>query len=234
MIERCINEVVSINVAELVKEEMFKAAIMVNGVYSTFDLKTYPAANDNVELQLHYMQVTDEEIASISDYRLKVMYFADEDCFGDAKHIGEPYYVGEQYYDATVNKIKEDLVKDKNAIWSTISVNEFGSGDERRFEIKYKRVVNTDDTKKPSVTDKMLIGSNNSKEWCTLMDTDSEICDISSVSSLDGTTYKISELVTHDKDYLYLPIYFGTVNSSKIVRIKVPLKTLKEALDQVE
>ena len=234
MVQRCVNKVTEIAWAKFVKAEMFKSAIKANGVYDTFAFCEGRILNDNTQLlQLNYMQVTDEDIANISEYDYKVIYFTDADCFGDAKHIGEPYYIGEQYYDATVNKIKEDLVKNKGAIWSTISVNEFGSGDERRFEINYKR-INADDAKKSSETDKMLTESNNSKEWCTFMDTHSEICDISSVSNRDGTTYEISELVTHDKDYLYLPIYFGTVNSSKIIRIKVPLKTLKEALDQVE
>ena len=236
---------------------MFRTAIRTNGVYDTFDFCEGHTHNDNTQLlHLDYMQVTYEEIASISDYHLKVMYFTDADCFGDAKHIGEPYYVGEQYYDATVNKIKEDLVKDKNAIWSTISVNEFGSGDERRFEIKYKQ-INTDDAKKSSETDKMIAEPNANKEHIELkscgtsdvsMDdrskadkpvvsvkhTDSEIYDISSVIMQDGTTHKISDLVTYDKDYLYFPIEFGPVHSSSVVRLKIPLRTLKEALDQVE
>ena len=104
MIERCIDEVVYIDVAELVKEEMFKVAIMSNGVYSTFDLKTYPAPMDNVELELHYMQLNDEEIASISEYHSKVIYSTNADCLNILKCIEK------------VQKIKEDLVKDKNAI----------------------------------------------------------------------------------------------------------------------
>ena len=230
MIQRCINLVTDISCAKSVKEEMFRTAIRADGVYDTFDFCESHTRNDNTQLlHLDYLQVTDEEIASISDYRLKVMYFTDEDCFGDAKHIGEPYYVGEQYYDATVNKIKEDLVKSKNAIWSTISVEEFGSGKTRRFEIKYKR-ANADTVKKSSEVDKMITESNNSKKH-----TDSEICDISSIYSLrDDTTYKISELVTYDKEYLYLPVHFGTVKYPEIFRIKIPLKTLKEALDQIE
>lgn len=209
MVERCINEVVYIDIAELVKEEMFKVAIMANGVYSTFDLKTYPAPMDNVELQLHYMQLNDEEIASSSKYYSKVIYSNDADCFNILKCIEK------------VRKIKEDLVKDENAIWSTISVNEFGSGDERRFEIKYKR-ANVDD-------DKKSLEADNSKKH-----TESEIYDISRVTMRDGTTHNISDLVTYDKEYLYFPIEFGPVHSSSVVRIKIPLKTLKEALDQIE
>ena len=145
MIQRCINLVTDISCAKFVKEEMFRTAIRTNGVYDTFDFCEGHTHNDNTQLlHLDYMQVTYEEIANISEYHYKVMYFTDADCFGDAKHIGE------QYYDATVDKIKEDLVKDKNAIWSTISVNEVGFGDKRRFEIRYKRVVNTNDAKKPS------------------------------------------------------------------------------------
>ena len=75
----------------------------------------------------------------------------------------------------------------------------------------------------------MLTESNNSKKH-----TKSEIYDISSVSMRDGTTHKISDLVTYDKEYLYFPIEFGPVHSSSIIRLKIPLKTLKEALDQVE
>jgi hypothetical protein len=207
--------------AKSVKEEMFRTAIRANGVYDTFNFCESYTCN-KMHLHLHYMQVSDEEIASISVYGFKFMYFTDEDCFDGAE------YIGEQYYDATVLKIKEDLVKSKNAIWSTISVNEFGFGDKRRFEITY-RLIKTGDTKKSSETDKMLTESNNSKKH-----TDSEICDISSVSNREGTTYKISELVTFDKEYLYLPVHFGTVEYPGIFRIKIPLKTLKDALDQVE
>lgn len=227
MVKRCISEVLSLSYVrpyvKSIKDQMFKVAIRSNGVYDTFDFQEYPAPQDNVELQLCYMQVSDDEIANISEYHYKVMYFTDADCFGDAK------YIGEQYYDATVNKIKEDLVKDKNAIWSTISINEVGPDDKRRFEIRYKQVVNTDDAKKSSETDKMLTESDNSKKH-----TKSEIYDISSVSMRDGTTHKISDLVTYDKEYLYFPIEFGPVHSSSIIRLKIPLKTLKEALDQVE
>ena len=246
MVQRCVNKVTEIAWAKFVKAEMFKSAIKANGVYDTFDFCEGRTRNDNTQLlHLDYMQVTDEDITNISDYCLKVIYFTDADCFGDAKHIGEPYYVGEQYYDATVNKIKEDLVKDKNAIWSTISINEVGLGDERRFEIRYKRVVSTDDAKKPS---EIYIESENcgtsdvvihdqskaDKPTVPVKHTESEICDISSVIMRDGTTYKISDLVTYDKDYLYFPVEFGIANFSRIVRIKIPLKTLKEALDQVE
>lgn len=216
MVERCVNKVTEIAWAKFVKAEMFKSAIRANGVYDTFAFCEGHILNDNTQLlQLNYMQVTDEDIANISEYHYKVMYFTDEDCFGDAKHIGE------QYYDATVNKIKEDLVKDKNAIWSTISVNEFGSGDEQRFEIRYKR-ANVDD-------DKKSLEADNSKKH-----TESEIYDISRVTMRDGTTHNISDLVTYDKDYLYFPIEFGPVHSSSVVRLKIPLRTLKEALDQVE
>lgn len=216
MVQRCVNKVTEIAWAKFVKAEMFKSAIKTNGVYDTFAFYEGRILNDNTQLlQLNYMQVTDEEIADISEYDYKVIYFTDADCFGDAKHIGE------QYYDATVNKIKEDLVKDKNAIWSTISVNEFGSGDERRFEIKYKR-ANVDD-KKSSETDRMPTESNNK-----------EYIDMSDVIMRDGTIYNVSDLVTYDKECLYFPVAFGTTDSSSVVRLKIPLKTLKEALDQLE
>ena len=63
---------------------------------------------------------------------------------------------------------------------------------------------------------------------------ESEIYNISSVTMRDGTTHNISDLVTYDREYLYFPIEFGPANSSSVIRLQIPLKTLKDALDQVK